>query len=126
MHDNEEIKGNEGGTVHISDEVVASIAALTAADVEGVASLSAGVDFAELIGRRNLAKGVKIAIQDHSVMLDISLLVRYSYPIPAVAAKVQKKVKEAVESMTGMTVIEINIHVFGVSFDKESKKKFRS
>ena len=126
MNDNEETRGAEGGIVHISDEVVASIAALTAADVEGVASLSAGVDFAELIGRRNLAKGVKIAIQDRTVLLDISLLVRYSFPIPAVAAKVQKKVKEAVESMTGLTVSEINIHVFGVSFDKEIKKKPRS
>ena len=113
----------EGGTLHISDEVVASIAALTAVDVEGVASLSTGVDIGEWLGRKNLAKGVKISMQDRIVFLDISLLVRYAYPISTVAKNVQTKVKEAVESMTGLSVSEINIHVVGVTFDKEVKKK---
>ena len=116
----------ENGAVHISEEVVASIAALTAADVEGVAALSTGVDIGEWLGRKNLAKGVKITMQERTVFLDISLLVRYASPIPAVARQVQKKVKDAVESMTGLTVGEINIHVCGVAFDKENKKPTRA
>ena len=122
MNEKDTVCGAEGGIVHISDDVVASIAALTAVDVEGVAALSAGVDIGEWLGRKNLAKGVKISIQERTVSLDISLLVRYAYPIPTVAKNVQKKVKEAVESMTGLSVGEINIHVFGVTFDKEAKK----
>jgi len=110
-------------SIHISDDVVASIAALAVADVEGVASLSGGVDFSELLGRRNLARGVKISRKDKTVCLDISLLVYYDYSIPAVAKNVQKSVKVAVESMTGMTVKEANIHVFGVTFGKDAKKK---
>jgi uncharacterized alkaline shock family protein YloU len=123
MNDNETPRGDENGVIHISDEVVASIAALTAADVEGVAALSAGVDIGEWLGRKNLSKGVKLTTQDSTVLLDISLLVRYGYAIPAVSRLVQKKVKDAVESMTGLTVGEINVHVVGVSFDKEDKPK---
>ena len=113
----------DNGTIQISDEVVASIAALTAAEVEGVAALSAGVDIGEWLGRKNLAKGVKITMQERTVFLDISLLVKYASPIPTVARHVQEKVRDAVESMTGLTVGEINIHVCGVAFDKDGKKK---
>jgi len=116
----------ENGAIHISEDVVASIAALTAADVEGVAALSAGMDIGELLGRKNLAKGVKITMQDRTVFLEISLLVRYSASIPTVARNVQEKVGETVESMTGLTVGEVNIHVCGVAFDKERKKTSRT
>ena len=123
MNEKEAPCNPDGGVVHISDDVVASIAALAAVEVEGVASLSVGVDLAEWLGRKNLAKGVKITMKEGVVFLEVSLMVRYSFPIPTVARQVQKKVKEAIESMTGLEVGEINIHVFGVSFDKDVKKK---
>ena len=123
MNENKTTSRTENGSVHISDEVVASIAALTAVEVEGVAALSSGVDIGELLGRRNLSRGVKITVKDRTVYLDISMLVRYAFAIPIVAKKVQRKVKDAVESMTGLTVGEINIQVFGVLFDKAAKKK---
>ena len=123
MSDKETVKSADSGAIHISEDVVASIAALTAADVEGVAALSAGMDIGEWLGRKNLAKGVKITMQERTVFLDISLLVKYASSIPVVARHVQEKVKDAVESMTGLTVGEINIHVCGVAFDREGKKK---
>ena len=125
MSDNESTRNGDNGVVNISDEVVATIAALAASDVEGVATLSVGKDIGEWLGRKNLTKGVKITMQERTVFLDISLIVHYGCPITTVAQQVQKKVKDTVESMTGMAVGEINISVCGVAFEKESKKPSR-
>lgn len=125
MSDKETIQTGENGSIHISDEVVASIAALAATEVEGVSALSAGsgVDIGEWLGRKNLTKGVRVTKEDSAVFLDVSLLVCYGFAIPSVARHVQETVKDAVESMTGLAVKEVGVHVCGVSFEKEAKPK---
>lgn len=109
----------ESGTVRISDEVVGVIAGLAALEVQGVAGMS-GSGFAgsvvEMLGKRNLSKGVKVTVGDQQAALELSIIVEYGVLIPVVAQNVQDNVRRAVESMTGLQVVEVNVHVHGVDF----------
>ena len=114
---------DELGSFNISEEVIAVIAAVAATDVEGVSGLAAnlGADIAELLGKKNLSKGVKIQLADSVVTVTISILVKYGYTIPDVAKKVQEEVGAAIEAMTGLDVSAVNVHIAGIYFDKEAK-----
>ena len=113
------------GTVKIAGEVVSVIAGLAAMEVQGVAGMSSGItgDIAELLGRRNLAKGVKVEVGEREAAIDIYIIVDYGVRIPEVAWKVQQNVKQAIESMTGREVVEVNIHIQGVNFLAQEKKE---
>ena len=119
---------SELGTIRIADDVVAVIAGLAAVEVEGVAAMSGGIagGIAEVLGRRNLAKGVKVEVGTEEAKIDIFIIVKYGMRIPDVAWEIQENVKRAVERMTGLSVLQVNVHVQGVSFphkDKESGEK---
>ena len=73
---------------------------------------------AELLGRKNQSKGVKVTIGEKQVNIDLYVVMEYGVKIPDVAWEIQEKVKKAVETMTGLNVIEVNIHVQGVTMDK--------
>lgn len=107
----------------ISDDVVAVIAGIAATEVEGVAGMSGGIvgDITEILGRKNLSKGVKVEVGERDVSIDLFMVVKYGSRIPEVAQKVQERVKEAVENMTGLNVVEVNIHVQGITFSQEGK-----
>ncbi|HXL03768.1 MAG TPA: Asp23/Gls24 family envelope stress response protein [Bacillota bacterium] len=113
------------GTVKIAGEVVSVIAGLAAMEVEGVAGMSSGIagDIVELLGRRNLAKGVKVEVGEREAAVDLYIVVNYGVRIPEVAWRVQQNVKQAIESMTGREVVEVNVHVQGVNFQVEEKKE---
>ncbi len=117
-------RSDELGNIHISGEVLAVIAAAAALEVEGVSSLAAnlGSDIAELLGKKNLAKGVHIQVADEMVTVDVSVLVKYGYTIQDVAKNVQDAIKNGVESMSGLTVDAVNVNVGGVTFEKEMRK----
>lgn len=110
--------GTPMGSVRIADEVVAVIAGLAAMEVEGLAGMSGGLTggFAEMLGRKNLSKGVKVEVGEKEAAVNIFVIVEYGSKIPEVALKVQENVKTAIESMTGLKVIDVNVHVQGVSF----------
>lgn len=115
---------DELGNIHISEEVLAAIAA-AATEVEGVGSLAAnlGSDIAELLGgKKNLSKGVHITVEEESVRVDVSILIKYGYTIIDVAKEVQNAVFSAIENTSGLTVECVNVHVLGVTFDREAKK----
>ncbi|WP_029688288.1 Asp23/Gls24 family envelope stress response protein [Thermoanaerobacter sp. A7A] len=118
-------KNQELGTIKISEEVVSVIAGLAATEVPGVAGMSGGVvsGISEMLGRKNLGKGVKVEVGEKEVSIDLYLIVDYGVRIPEVAWNVQENVKNAVENMTGLKVVEVNIHVQGVNMDKENKKQ---
>ncbi len=115
-------KSDETGSVAISDDVIAAIAGVAAAEVEGIASLGS-VNVVDFIGKKNAGKGVKIAIADDAVEISVSLSVKKGNVIPAVAKAVQENVASAVESMTGIEPSAVNVKVIDVAFDKEPKKK---
>ena len=114
----------ENGSIHISEEVIASIAALAASEVEGVCGLSAnlGSDLAEMLGKKNLGRGVKITISGGSIAVDCYVVALFGYSVIDIAKNVQERVTTAVESMTGARVSSVNVDICGITLPKESKK----
>ena len=114
---------DELGSIHISEDVLAVTAAAAALEVEGVGSLAAnlGSDIAELLaGKKNLSKGVRITVTESSVTVDISLLVKYGSSVQATARAVQEGVA-AIENASGFTVVGVNVHVAGVTFERPAR-----
>ena len=107
------------GQVQIADEVVAIIAGLAATEVEGVASMAGNItnELVSKLGIKNLSKGVKIAIENDAVSVDLALNLDYGYSIPKTGEKVQERVKTAIESMTGLTVENVNIKIANVTME---------
>lgn len=109
------------GEVKIADEVVAIIAALAATEVEGVASMAGNItnDLIARLGMKNLSRGVKVDVLEGIVTVSLALVPKYGYNIMDVSAKIQEKVKAAVENMTGLTVADVNIRIAGVDMGEE-------
>ena len=114
----EEHSDGSGSNVKIANDVVATIAGLATSDIPGVAGMSGGISggFAQMLGRKQLTKGVKVEIIDSNVNIDLFIIVDYGVKIPEVAYQVQGKVKEAVETMTGLVATAVNVNVQGASF----------
>jgi len=116
------------GAVHIADDVVSIIAGLAATEVEGIAGMSEGLvgGLAEMLGKKNFSKGVKVEVGEKEAAVDIFIIVKYGVRIPEVALAAQENVKNAIEKMTGLSVVEVNVHVQGVGFpDEDSKEDVR-
>jgi uncharacterized alkaline shock family protein YloU len=109
------------GNVCISNDVVATIASITAKSVEGVAGMFSSLTggFAELLGRKNPSKGVKVTITDKEVTIDMFVVVEYGVKIPEVAWEIQEKTKNEVEAMTGLAVVAVNVNIEGVNTSKK-------
>lgn len=116
------IKADENlGEVKIADDVVSIIAGLAAMEVDGVSSM-AGNATRELIsklGMKSLSKGVKVDVLEGIVTVSLALNLKYGYSIKETTAKVQEKVKAAIENMTGLEVADVNIRVAGVDVPEE-------
>lgn len=109
------------GEVRIADEVVAIIAGLAATEVEGVDSMAGNItnELVGKLGMKNLPKGVKVDVTEEHVSVDLSLNLKYGYNIPDVSERVQDRVKSAIENMTGLTVLDVNIRIAGVNLAEE-------
>lgn len=108
----------ENGSVMISEDVIATIVAQAVSDVEGVVSLSSkpGADIAEMIGKKNWGKGMKITIgAEDELYIDSNVIVAYGQSVVSVAKAVQEAVTGALESMTGVTVASVNVNVCGIA-----------
>ncbi len=116
---------NDVGAIRIANEVVGIIAGLAATEVDGVAGMSG--DFAggiaEMLGRKNLSKGVEVEVGETEAAVDLYLIMEYGVKIPDVSWEIQENVKQAIESMTGLNVVEVNVHVQGVSFEDEEEEE---
>jgi len=113
------VKSSDGGRVVFADDVIATIAALAVTDVEGVAALSGGMveGITEMLGKKSLTKGVKVEVGQEEAAVDISVSIKYGYKIREVCEKIQLAVKNAVETMTGLRAVEINVFVQSVTFE---------
>ena len=107
------------GEVRIADEVVAIIAGLAASEVEGVASMAGNVtrDLIGKLGMKSLSKGVKITMDENTVHVALAVSARFGYSVPTTCAKIQEKVKTAIETMTGLEVAEVNIKIVNVTME---------
>lgn len=117
--DDQMIQQNEqNGTVTFATEVLETIAGIAASDIPGVAGMSGGfkdgiVDF---LGKKNFSKGIKVTTKDNTVTIDIQIVVDYGVSVPQVCANIQDSVSKAIETMTGLKVVAINIAIQGVKF----------
>ena len=106
--------------IKISDDVVSVIAGVAVSEVPGVAQMSGGFagGISEVLsGKKNLAKGIKVETGEKETKIDVNIIVEYGVRIPDVAFEIQNKVKKSVENMTGLKVVEVNVHIQGVSTD---------
>ena len=121
-----EITENEEGSndgIKIANDVVAVIAGVAVSEVPGVASMSGGFagGITEVLsGKKSLTKGIKVEAEDKEVKIDVNIIVEYGSRIPDVAFEIQNRVKKSVESMTGLKVVEVNVHVQGVKTERET------
>ena len=113
------------GDIQIADDVIAIIAGLAATEVEGVAKMYGNItnELVGKLGMKNLSKGVKVLVTPEDVKVDLSLELKYGYSVMDVSKKVQEKVKQALETMTGLNVSSVRVRIAGVAFDKDDKAK---
>ncbi|MCI8281662.1 MAG: Asp23/Gls24 family envelope stress response protein [Lachnospiraceae bacterium] len=118
------IKDDNLGEVRIADEVVAIIAGLAATEVEGVSSMAGNItnELVSKLGMKNLSKGIKVEVSDGIVNVDVALNIAFGYAIPEVSAKVQERVKTAVENMTGLEVHSVDIRIAAVDMGKSKQR----
>ncbi len=120
----EQVNRYDAGSIRIANEVVKIIAGLAATEVKGVAGMSGGVvdGFAELLKKKSLAKGVKVEVGEKQAAVDLFIVIEYGANVPETALSVQENVKRAIESMTGLEVVEVNVHIQGVEFKQEESE----
>ena len=125
INNSEEITlGNN--TIKIADDVVAVISGVAVSEIPGVANMAGGFagGISEVLsGKKNLAKGIKVEVGEKETKIDVNIIVEYGTRIPDVAYEIQTKVKKAVETMTGLKVIEVNVHVQGVNINNNEETK---
>lgn len=104
------------GVVQIADDVVAMIASLAATEVEGVGAMAGNISngLMSRVGVKKLTKGVRVAVAEGAVKVDLAVIMEYGYNIPATCGQVQAKVKAAIENMTGLACNDVNIRIAGV------------
>ena len=118
IENNGEVALENNTNIKISDDVVSVIAGVAVSEVPGVAQMSGGFagGISEVLsGKKNLSKGIKVETGEKETKIDVNIIVEYGVRIPDVAFEIQNKVKKAVESMTGLKVVEVNVHIQGVS-----------
>lgn len=114
----EEISLANNNAIKIADDVVAVIAGVAVSEIPGVANMAGGFagGITEVLsGKKNMAKGIKVDVGEKDTKIDVNIIVEYGTRIPDVAYEIQTKVKKAVETMTGLKVVEVNVHVQGVN-----------
>ncbi len=118
------VNSSNNNKIRIADEVVAVIAGKAVSEVQGVYEMSGGFagGIGEVLsGKKNLAKGIKVVATEKDAKIDVNIIVEYGIRIPEIAFEIQTKVKKAVETMTGLKVTEVNVHVQGVNTNIEKK-----
>jgi uncharacterized alkaline shock family protein YloU len=114
---------NDTGLIRISDDVVSTIAGLAALDTPGIAAMSGGISegLAKRLSGKNVQKGVSVEVGQTEAAVDLRVIIHYGSQIQTVCKLLQDNVKEAVENMTGLTVVEVNVKVEGVAFKEEEQ-----
>ena len=115
---------SDNNEIKIADDVVAVIAGVAVSEVPGVAEMAGGFagGITEVLsGKKNLAKGIKVEVGEKDTKIDVNIIVEYGVRIPDVAFEIQNRVKKAVETMTGLNVVEVNVHVQGVNTEEKEE-----
>lgn len=117
-------ESSEHGNVQIADNVVAIIAGLAATETKGVASMAGNItnELVAKLGMKNLSRGVKVDVAEHTATVALNLNIEYGYNIYETSKTVQEKVKSAIENMTGLHVSDVNVRIAGVIMTPDGEK----
>ena len=121
-----EITETNNEEIKIADDVVSIIAGKAVSEISGVAGMAGGFagGISEVFsGKKNLSKGIKVDVGEKEVKIDVNIIVEYGARIPDVAFEIQNRVKKAVETMTGLNVTSVNVHVQGVNIPEDKKEE---
>ncbi len=117
----EEIINENDESIKIANDVVASIAGVAVSEVPGVFGMAGGIT--EIFGKKGLAKGIKVEVGEKDTKIDVNIIVEYGVRIPDVAFEIQNRVKKAVETMTGLNVSSVNIHIQGINIPEKRNEE---
>lgn len=111
IHDNSGL-----GEVNISDNVLAVISAMAALEVDGVVGMAGNItsEIVEKLGMKKISKGVRVDVDENNVMVDVSIVLKMNDNIVEISKKVQDKIKNTVENMTGLEVVNVNVNISNV------------
>ena len=118
-----EMKMSDGGSITYANEVIAIISGIAANEIEGIAGMVTSGGFGDIIGKnRNVTRGVKVEVGTEEVSVDLYTIIEYGQPIQRVATEAQENVRKSIEAMTGLKVVRVDVHVQGVSFEKDKRE----
>ena len=118
-----EMKMSDGGSITYANEVIAIISGIAANEIDGIAGMVTSGGFGDIIGKnRNVTRGVKVEVGTEEVSVDLYTIIEYGQPIQRVATQVQENVRKSIEAMTGLKVVRVDVHVQGVSFEKDKRE----
>lgn len=117
---NENFISTEGGKIKISEDVISVISAIAAKEVDGLASMGGTIlgGFSDMLAKKNMGKGVKVEFGETGVTIDVHITVKFGVKIREVSCAIQEHIKNAVETMAGLDVATVNVHVDGVDIEK--------
>ena len=119
--ENKEIVAENDESIKISNDVVASIAGVAVSEVPGVYGMAGGIT--EIFGKKGLTKGIKVEVGEKETKIDVNIIVEYGARIPDVEFEIQNRVKKAVETMTGLKVANVNIHIQGINIPEKRSEE---
>ena len=118
-----EMKMSDGGSITYANEVIAIISGIAANEIDGIAGMVTSGGFGDIIGKnRNITRGVKVEVGTEEVSVDLYTIIEYGQPIQRVATEAQENVRKSIEAMTGLKVVRVDVHVQGVSFEKDKRE----
>ena len=118
-----EMKLSDGGSITYANEVIAIISGIAANEIDGIAGMVTSGGFGDIIGKnRNVTRGVKVEVGTEEVSVDLYTIIEYGQPIQRVATEAQENVRKSIEAMTGLKVVRVDVHVQGVSFEKDKRE----
>ena len=115
-------KGQDKGQITYANEVISTIVSVATTEVEGISGIVGATSMTGIIGKGRTPRGVRVDMDGEDVNVDVSVTVDYGMPIQKVGRNAQENVRKSIESMTGLHVDKVDLHVVGVSFEKENQE----
>ena len=122
MSEEMENRAQENGQITYANEVISTIVTVATLEVEGISGITGGGAISGIITRGRTPRGVKVDVKGDQVSVDISVSVDYGIPIQKVGRNCQENVRKSIETMTGLKVERVDLHVVSVSFEKENQE----
>ncbi len=120
------VREQEDGQITYATEVISTIVSVATTEVEGISGIAGGGSISGILGKGRAPRGVKVDLNGNRVSVDISVAVDYGIPIQKVGRNCQENVRKSIETMTGLTVERVDLHVVSVSFEKENQEMQQS